>query len=171
MRVGPTHRSIEHAIGRIGRSDRSAQAQMAGPNAEFRKEGYDRLIQPLAPTARRGARFNAHGVLRLLRLAEGAGFGLDALTHLGSARSISRRLRCCLWALGNSHSRQSGTASWLADRSTSPISTFFHWTRGCGLCPIRVQVSRTRSRTTRSTLIWEIRLTVLVPFPRANTIL
>jgi hypothetical protein len=27
-RVGPTHRSIEHAIGRVGRSDRSAQCQL-----------------------------------------------------------------------------------------------------------------------------------------------
>src|SRR5512135_1065933 len=32
----------------------------------------------------------------------------------------------------------------------------FPWPRECGRCPIQVQESRARSRTTRSTLIWEI---------------
>jgi hypothetical protein len=47
----------------------------------------------------------------------------------------------------------SGRASGLP---TAPISPFFCWTPECGRCPMRGQESRTRSRTTRSTLIWEI---------------
>src|SRR5262249_10378576 len=39
------------------------------------------------------------------------------------------------------------------DRSDRAV---FPWTRECGRCPRRVQESRARSRTTRSTLIWEI---------------
>ena len=42
----------------------------------------------------------------------------------------------------------------LADRANLAV---FCWTQECGWCPMRVQESRTRSRTTRSTLIWEIR--------------
>jgi hypothetical protein len=42
----------------------------------------------------------------------------------------------------------------LADGATL---AYFYWTQECGWCPMRVQESRTRSRTTRSTLIREIR--------------
>src|SRR4051812_8919 len=31
----------------------------------------------------------------------------------------------------------------------------FTWTRGCGACSMRAQERRARSRTTRTTLIWE----------------
>ena len=41
----------------------------------------------------------------------------------------------------------------LADRSDLAV---FPWTRECGTCPMRVQESRARSRTTRSRLIREI---------------
>jgi hypothetical protein len=47
----------------------------------------------------------------------------------------------------------SGRASDFADRSNLAV---FSWTRGCGRCPMRAQESPARSRTTRSTLIWEI---------------
>jgi hypothetical protein len=41
----------------------------------------------------------------------------------------------------------------LADRSDRAV---FLWTRQCGRCPMRLQESRARSRTTGSALIWEI---------------
>ena len=37
-----------------------------------------------------------------------------------------------------------------------PQTRRFPWTRGCVRCPMRVQERRARSRTSRSTLIWEI---------------
>jgi hypothetical protein len=40
-----------------------------------------------------------------------------------------------------------------ADRSEFAVLS---WTRECGRCPICARESRARSRTTRSTLIWEI---------------
>jgi hypothetical protein len=42
----------------------------------------------------------------------------------------------------------------LADRANLAV---FCWTQECGWCPMLVQGSRTRSGSTRSTLIWEIR--------------
>ena len=43
----------------------------------------------------------------------------------------------------------------------APISPIIPWTRAFGPRPIRVQESRARSRTTRSTLIWEIPVKII----------
>jgi len=63
-RVGPTHRSIEHAIGRVGRSDRSAQQQPQFSSPARPSRGARRTRTSGAASAPRHRKESPHDVRR-----------------------------------------------------------------------------------------------------------